>query len=127
MTANLHNPAPTGIAVTAPTAGVNVSTTTVTSMLVSNLFSMLTTIGVPMLTMTMGSTPMHYIAAALGFAAGAGSVIAQSYGFIHGNTAASRNTIATINSYAQLAANAAASMGNPVGLVSSQPAAEPAS
>ena len=123
MTTTTPSLTATGIAVTAPTAGVNVSTTSVASMLISNLFSMLTTIGVPMLAMTAGTTPVHYIAAALGFAAGAGSLIAQSYGFIKGNTAASDNTVATINSYAQLAANAAAALGNPVGLVGSQPTA----
>jgi GH24 family phage-related lysozyme (muramidase) len=92
------------------TAGVNVSTTTVINTLIGNLTSAIITIGAPIFAMMQGSTTTHYIAGGLGFLAGLGSLITNSWNFISHNSAASSNTLQTISNLTQMAGQVAVAL-----------------
>lgn len=91
-------------AVPVATAGVNVSTGSLASNIFGTIFSTVVTIGAPLLGALQGTSTGQYVAAGLFGIAGLGSLVTHVYQMVTNNSNASNNTIATIQSVSNGAA-----------------------
>jgi lysozyme len=109
-TTALATPIAAPVALVTPTAGVNVSTSSVVSHLLGSFMSAAVGVGVPLLTVLQGTTWGHYVAGGLFGVAGFGALASNVYQMVTNNTAASNNTMAAINQVSAGAASILAQM-----------------
>lgn len=95
----------------AATAGLNVSTTSIVTHVTSGVMSTLIGVLAPMMAVMMGQTTAHYLIGGLFGLAGFISAGANAYSLVASNSAASQNTIATINNLSAIAQQAAIALG----------------